>query len=173
MKRISLLRCFLRRLTCLIAATLVFNGSSQAQLTNATLVGTVQDSAGAVILNATVTVRNVATNEVRTDKSSSQGIYRVPNLLPGTYEVRVEQPGFKVSLTPGVVLHVGETSRVDVTLQVGQVSEKIEVSGGIADVNTEESRITHVVEGEQLEELPLTQRNIYQLPVLEIGRAHV
>jgi len=169
MKRVFLRRGVLVCLASLIAAALILSGSSEAQLTNATLVGTVQGSAGAVVIDAAVATRNEATNEIRTDKTSANGIYRLPNLVPGTYEIRVEKPGFKVSLTPGVVLHVGETSRVNITLQVGQVSEKVEVSGSAPDINTEESRITHVVEGKQLEELPLTQRNIYQLPVLEPG----
>src|SRR5581483_8756887 len=167
-------RVFLRHgglvcLASLIAATVLFGGSAHAQLTNATLVGTVQDTAGAVVTDAGVSIRNTATNEIRSDRTSGDGIYRLPNLVPGTYEIRVEKAGFKLYISPGVILHVGETSRVNVTLQVGQVSEQVEVSGVASGINTEESRITHVVEGKQLEELPLTQRNIYQLPVLEPG----
>jgi len=143
--------------------------SAYGQVANATLVGTVVDPTGAVIPEATVTVRNVATNETRTTMTTSDGLYRIPNLLPGTYTVRVEKSGFKTSVTSDVILHVGETTRVDVTLQIGALEEEVEIVGGAPLMNTEEGRITHIVESRQVEELPLIKRNIYQLPVLEPG----
>lgn len=142
---------------------------ASGQLTNATVVGTVQDPAGAVVPEAAVTVRNVATNETRSVTTTADGLYRVPNLPPGTYEIKVEKSGFKTSVTTNVVLHVGETTRVDVTLEVGALEEQVEVMGGAPLVNTEEGRITHIVEPRQVSELPLIKRDIYQLPVLEPG----
>ncbi len=153
----------------LVAAVFLVAGTCHSQLTNATLVGTVQDQAGSVIAGATVTVRNLGTNQARTDITSANGLYRIADLPPASYEVKVEKQGFKTTVSSNVVLHVGETSRVDLTMQVGMVEQKVEVNAQAVLVNTEESRVTHVVESKQLEELPLVRRNIYQLPVLEPG----
>lgn len=158
-------------LALLVTAILALAGVGHGQLTNATLVGTVQDSGGAVVLGATVTVRNLGTNQTRTDTTTVEGLFRIPDLPPGIYEVRVEKAGFKTAVTPSVTLHVGETSRIQVTLQVGTVKETVEVADLPALVNTEEAGTTNVVEQKQVEELPLVRRNIYQLPVLEPGTA--
>src|SRR5205814_3234577 len=145
---------------------LFMTGIAYSQLTNATLVGGVQDPGGAVLTGAAVSVRNLATNQVRSDITSAEGLFRIADLPPGTYEVKAEKAGFKTTLSPAVVLHIGETSRVNMVMQVGTVEQRVEVNAGAVAVNTEESRVTHIVEGKQLEELPLIKRNIYQLPVL-------
>jgi carboxypeptidase family protein/TonB-dependent receptor-like protein len=155
----------------LLASILITAGTSYGQLMNATLVGSVQDSSGATLPGAPVTVRNLGTNQTRTDTTDADGFFRIPDLPPGTYEVRIEKTGFKTSLTSKVTLHVGETSRIQVTLQVGTLQETVEVSNRPLLVNTEEAGVTNIVEQEQVEELPLVRRNIFQLPVLEPGTA--
>ncbi len=155
----------------LLAAFLTVTANSFGQLTNATLVGSVQDASGGTLAGATVTVRNLGTNQTRTDTTNTDGLFRIPDLPAGTYEIRVEKTGFKTSLTSQVTLHVGETSRIQVTLQVGTVQETVVVSDRPLLVNTEEAGITNIVEQEQVEELPLVRRNIFQLPVLEPGTA--
>ncbi len=155
----------------LLVSILAAAGTSYGQLMNATLVGSVQDSSGGTLPGATVTVRNLDTNQTRTDTTNTDGLFRIPDLPPGTYEVRVERTGFKTSLTSQVTLHVGETSRIQVTLQVGTLQETVEVSNRPLLVNTEEAGVTNIVEQEQVEELPLVRRNIFQLPVLEPGTA--
>jgi carboxypeptidase family protein len=162
---------FLALLGFLLASILTAAGTSYGQLMNATLVGSVQDSSGGTLPGATVTVRNLGTNQARTDKTDADGFFRIPDLPPGSYEVRIEKVGFKTSLTSQVTLHVGETSRIQVTLQVGTLQETVEVSNRPLLVNTEEAGVTNVVEQEQVEELPLVRRNIFQLPVLEPGTA--
>jgi hypothetical protein len=160
-----------RTLASLVLTLLIVNSLGYAQLTNATLVGTIQDEGGALVAGATVTVRNVATNQARSDVTTGDGLYRIPELPPGNYEVRVEKAGFRTTISTGVILHVGETSRVDATLRVGAVKETVEVADRPVLVNTEESGTTNIVESKQVEELPLVRRNIYQLPVLEPGTA--
>jgi Carboxypeptidase regulatory-like domain/TonB dependent receptor-like, beta-barrel len=153
----------------LFAATLILSAVGYGQLTNATLVGSVQDPGGAVLVGANVAVRNVGTNQIRTDVTNAEGLYRITDLPPGTYEVKAEKQGFKTTLASGIVLHVGQTSRVDMTMQVGTFEQKVEVSAATVLVNTEEAGITNIVEQKQVEELPLVRRNIYQLPVMEPG----
>jgi len=155
----------------LLAAILAVTQISYGQLINATLVGSVQDATGGALAGATVTVRNPGTNQTRTDATDTDGLFRIPDLPPGTYEVKIEKTGFKTSLSSELTLHVGETSRIQVTLQVGTVQETVEVSNRPLLVNTEEAGITNIVEQEQVEELPLVRRNIFQLPVLEPGTA--
>ncbi len=157
----------------IVIAVLVFTGAGYAQLTSATLVGGVRDQGGAIIVGATVTVRNLATNETRSDVTTADGLYRISDLTAAIYEVRAEKEGFKTTVTSNVTLHVGETSRVDLTLSVGMVKETVEVEDRPVLVNTEEAGTTNVVEEKQVEELPLVRRNIYQLPVLEPGTAPV
>jgi len=164
-------RCFGSVLAVMFLALLVGALPSAAQLTTGTLVGTVQDPSGGAVAGATVTARNLGTNATRADVTGNEGLFRITDLQPGTYEVKAEKTGFKTTVTSNVALHVGETSRVDLLLQVGLVEQKVEVDASAVTVNTEESRITHVVEQKQLEELPLIKRNIYQLPVLEPGTA--
>lgn len=153
----------------LLTIILIFTGMGYGQLTNATIVGSVQDTGGSLIVGAKVTVRNAGTNQIRTDITSPDGLYRIADLPPGAYEVKAEKQGFKTTVTSNIVLHVGETSRVDLVAQIGMIEQQVEVNASSVLVNTEESRVTHVVEEKQLEELPLVRRNIYQLPVLEPG----
>ncbi len=156
-------------ITGLVVAVLVLTGVGYAQLTSATLVGTVRDQGDSLVVGAKVAVRNLATNQTRIDVTTADGLYRIVDLAAGSYEVRVEKAGFKTTVSSNVTLHVGETSRVDATLQIGMVEQRVEVTSGAVLVNTEEARVTHIVEQKQLEELPLVRRNIYQLPVLEPG----
>jgi carboxypeptidase family protein len=155
----------------LVVTVLVLATASYAQLTSATLVGTVTDQGGSIVVGAKVTLRNLATNQTRSDVTSADGLYRISNVAAATYEVRFEKAGFKTAVTSNVTLHVGETSRVDATLTVGMVKETIEVADRPVLVNTEEAGTTNIVEEKQVEELPLVRRNIYQLPVLEPGTA--
>ncbi|MGA7849628.1 MAG: TonB-dependent receptor [Terriglobales bacterium] len=169
MKRVSSdCRC---RIVALVVVVLCLTAVSYAQLTSATLVGSVRDQGGAIIVGATVTVRNLATNETRSDVTTAAGLYRISDLPAASYEVRAEKPGFKTTLTSDVTLHVGETTHVDLTLSVGMVKETVEVQDVPVLVNTEDSGTTNIVEEKQVEELPLVRRNIYQLPVLEPGTA--
>jgi carboxypeptidase family protein len=158
-----------RTFVAILASVCLIALPSYAQMNSATLVGTVVDQGGALIVGANVVVRNTATNLSRSDTTTADGLFRIPDLPAGNYEVRVERAGFKTTVHSAVVLHVGETSRVDVTMQVGVIEQQVQVSSGSVLVNTEEARVTHIVEEKQLEELPLVRRNIYQLPVLEPG----
>src|SRR5688500_11886996 len=102
-------------------------GHVQAQ-TLGTVTGEVKDSTGAIIAGAAVTVRNTATNALREVTTNEDGLYTIPALNPGIYDVKAEKSGFKVASRSGIELQVQQTARVDFTLEVGQVTETVEVT---------------------------------------------
>jgi hypothetical protein len=94
------------------------------------ITGTVTDPTGAVITGATVTVTNTGTNAARNVQTNSAGSYTLPFLVPGVYNVQAEQPGFKVLSRANVQLQVGAVARIDFTMEIGGVTEAVEVRGG-------------------------------------------
>ena len=108
--------------------------------------GTMTDASGAVIVDASVTVTNVATQQVRVALSNEAGIYSAPAILPGIYNVRVEKPGFKISTRTAVEVQVGDVIRADFALQLGEISQAVEVSGAAEQLNTQSSAMGSVVD---------------------------
>ncbi len=134
-----------------------------AQITTATIVGTVTDSSGAALPGATVTARNVDTGSPRTVTSDSVGAYRLDFLPIGNYLVTVGLSGFKTSSRSGVVLRVNDTVRVDASLSIGGLSETVTVEAAPPEVNTATSDISRTLEAKAIESLPLVNRNVYSL----------
>src|SRR5688500_16882632 len=126
----------LHRLSCAAAFILASVCPLRTQ-TLGTFTGEVADATGAAVAGATVTVRNVATNGTRVVTTNDAGLYTIPALVPGIYDVKAEKPGFKVAARTAVELQVQQTARVDFALEVGQVSESIEVSGAAPLLTTE------------------------------------
>src|ERR1700739_3962923 len=100
----------------------------RAQVVGATLTGTVKDSSGAFIPNAQVAITDVATGVTRTVSPGGAGLYSAPNLLPGTYEVRVTAMGFSTQAQKGITLTVGAQQVLDFTMRIGQVTQTVEVT---------------------------------------------
>ena len=143
--------------------------SAFAQAASANLTGTVKDSSGGVLPGVTITARNVGTNDTRTTVSESDGLYRLNSLPRGTYDVRAELAGFKTLAKSGILLTVGEIVRLDFTLEVGAVAETVQVQGRSSLVNTEEGRLSYLVDEKRVAELPLNGRNAFQLMELQPG----
>lgn len=142
-----------------------------AQTDRGTITGNVLDNTGAVVAGATVTVTNIATNSTSTATTTSQGVYSIPALAAGTYKVRVEKQGFKAAEIGQVNVLVGNTAPADFSLEVGQVSETVEIAAaGAAQVQTENAKISSQVSNKQIEELPLvvsgTMRSPFDLSLL-------
>ena len=116
-----------RILTVVSLFTLALSSVAFAQVDRATITGTVTDSGGAVIAGATVTITNLATNVSLRQPTTDTGSYLLVNLIPGKYQVDVEQTGFK-KVSQVVTLEVGQRARVDAALEVGAVSETVTVS---------------------------------------------
>jgi hypothetical protein len=139
------------------------------QFTEGNLAGTVEDPSGAAVMGAKVTVTSLDTGAVNTTATDNIGYFRVQHLRPGKYDVRIEAPNFKAAVLRGVAVTVNATASADVKLQVGSVSESVEVSGATALVQTEEARLSDTISGRQVTELPLNGREIYQLMSLQPG----
>ena len=103
----------------------------------ATVVGTVTDKSGAVVPGAKVTVRNLGTQFISSGQTNAAGAYYVPSLNSGTYEVAVEATGFKKFVQTGLVLRINESPRIDVQLEVGNVTESVKVDATAPLLETE------------------------------------
>jgi hypothetical protein len=125
--------------------------------------GEVRDSSGATIAAAQVTIVNVDTNATRTAVSNDAGVYSFPALPPGTYNLKAEKTGFKTVTRPGILIQVQQSTRIDIDMPVGQVTESVEVSATAALLTTENATVGTVVENKRIVELPLNGRNYLQL----------
>ncbi|MBL8230532.1 MAG: TonB-dependent receptor [Bryobacterales bacterium] len=133
---------------------------------NAEITGRVADPAGAVVANAEVVVTNSGTGNLFPTVTNGQGYYTVRGLIPGTYQVRVSAVGFKPVLRSGVVLQVEQVARLDFALELGQVTEQIEVTGTPPLVESETSNLGQVINNKSILEMPLNGRNAWDLSKL-------
>ena len=147
----------------------LLSGLALAQDT-ATLTGTVRDNTGAVIAEASVSIRNTATGTDREVKTNSAGEYVAAALPPGQYDITVAVPGFRKYQAEGVVLRVAQNARIDIAMKVGDIHEEVTVRGeGLAQVNTESSELGGTITGKELVQLQLNGRNFTQLITLVPG----
>jgi hypothetical protein len=140
-----------------------------AQVSGATMTGTVSDVSGAVVPNAQLSIQNVATGEVRAVTTDAVGLYTAPNLLPGKYQVTVTAPGFSTEVRPSITLTVGAQQVLNITMKVGQVSEKVQVTGEAPAVQLATSVISGFVSQTAVVDLPLNGRDWTSLATLQPG----
>ena len=140
-----------------------------AQATTARLVGTVTETTGAVIPGASVVATNLDTGTRRDAITNDEGDFVIPNVPIGRYEVAAELAGFKRVVRSPVPLDVDQTARVDFELEVGNLTETVEVKASIPLVNSETSSIGQVIGETQVRNLPLNGRNFIQLGLLVPG----
>ena len=136
---------------------------------NATILGTITDSSGAVVPNAKIDVTNVDTNATSHAQSTSSGDFTAPFLTPGTYKLTVQAPGFQKAVTEALTLVVGQQLRVNVSLRPGAVSEVVEVQAAAVNVDTDTAAVSQLVSEKQVTELPLNGRKFYDLLFLDSG----
>ena len=141
----------------------------QAQVTTTVIYGAVHDSSGATIPGAQVTATNTGTNLASSAQTNRQGLYVIQLLPVGVYEVQVVAPGFKRFFQSGLVLDINRSARLDVTLDVGGVTESIAVTGDAPSVNTENASIGRTVDNAEITNLPIVNRNVYTLLTLTPG----
>lgn len=144
--------------------------SSFAQITTATIVGTVTDPGGAQVPAVSINVRNINTGLRRTVTTGSDGSYRIEFLPVGTYTIEVTATsGFKKAIREGVILQVNDTARVDFALEVGSVDEQVTITSAPPEINTSSAELGRTVQSQEIENLPLVERNVYALLDLTPG----
>ena len=148
---------------------LAFLSSVWSQTTSTTILGTVEDGSGSVIVGAKIILLNIRTGIKAETTSTSSGDYTFPLINIGEYTVSAEMSGFKSAARTGVLVQINEKVRVDFKLEVGQVSERIQVTAEIAQLKTDEASLGNVVEQRRLVELPVNGRNVGNLAVLQPG----
>jgi len=142
---------------------------ASAQVASAELSGHVVDASGAAVANAKVTATSSETNRAFETVSSSTGDYVIQLLPPGTYTVTVEAANFRKVVQRGLTLQINQQAGLDFTLQVGQVSEQIEVTAQAPLLETESSSLGTVVNEQFVNQLPLNGRNFIQMATLSPG----
>jgi hypothetical protein len=156
----------------LLAGTLFFalsfTGRAQDQ---ATLVGSVSDSTGAIVPGAKVSVSNPDTSFTRESVTNSAGEFTAAKIPIGNYVVTVEAAGFQKLVRTGIVLNVGQTLRVDLQMTLGQMTQEVTVRGSAVKVETENATVSDVVSGTQIQDLTLVGRNYQMLTILTPGAA--
>jgi Carboxypeptidase regulatory-like domain len=145
------------------------NSSANAQIAGGSISGTVKDSSGGVVPQASVTGRNAATGVQQATQTNSDGFYAFPTLGVGTYEIEVTAPGFKPYKRTGLVIDVGALLQVDVPLEVGEQSQQVTVSDTGLHVETESSQMGEVFASAKIEEVPLNGRAFTDLLNLQPG----
>src|SRR5258708_2156811 len=150
-------------LLVLAAASLFAQGRSS-------ILGTITDESGAAVARASVTVLNTGSQQKWTVTSGENGLFEVPALEIGGYEVSVEVPGFRKTTVRGIALQVDQRERVDVKLQVGEVTQQIAVEAQALAVNTDDATLSTVIDASKIRELPLPgNRNLFRLALLAPG----
>jgi hypothetical protein len=166
---------FIRGLS-IFAALLLSTFSSLTvypQVSAGTISGVVADPSGAVIPNAKISIKNISTGFTRAFSTDAVGFYTAPNLLPGVYEVTSSAPGFTTQVRTGIMLSVGAQQALNLTLQVGMLTEKVQVAGGVPTVQLASSALGAVVNSTTVRELPLNGRSWTDLATLEPGVAAI
>src|SRR3954454_17769465 len=148
----------------LLSLICVLTASVYAQTAGtATLLGNVTDSTGAAVAGAKISVVNPETSASLATLTTSEGAYQVPYLAPGTYTVSIESSGFKRYIREGLVVRTGEVPRLDVQLEVGAVTESVQVTGAAPLLDTETATSGQVLEGDLLLKIPLSQKRAIRI----------
>lgn len=140
-----------------------------AQTIDTGVLGIVSDPTGAVIPGASVTVTNIATGVKRPVTSAADGKYEVRYLVPGRYSVEVTAAGFRPARVSDLTIQINQQARVDISMQVGEVAEAVEVNAASPLLQTENATLGEVVGGERIVNLPLNGRTFTQLAALTPG----
>ena len=140
-----------------------------AMAQNASIVGTVTDPSGAAVPSVKITVTSTETGLTHTVVSNDSGQYAIPELKIGHYDAKAEAAGFKVAEQKGLVLQVGDRDRVDFQMQLGGAQETVTVEANAVRVQTDSGEQSNVITGQQISQLAVSGRSIYQLAALTPG----
>jgi Carboxypeptidase regulatory-like domain/TonB dependent receptor len=144
-----------------------------AQTGTAALYGKVADQQGGALPGVTVSVTSNATGVVRSTTTDSEGNYQLLALPPGGYSLKIELTGFRTAVHPKVELPVDHRTRLDVPMELGSVTETVEVTSLTSVINTTDASLGNVISGNQVRELPLEARNVVGLLSLQAGAVYL
>ena len=144
-----------KRISLLCVLAVLAGRPAFAQFDSGSLLGVVRDHSGATVSGATITVTNTDTGVSQSRTTDDRGGFEFATVRIGTYLVTAEKPGFSIAMAEGVQLAVGARQRVDLTLQVGQVTERVDVSAATTRLETDTSQRGQVITGDQTRALPL------------------
>ena len=139
---------------------------AQAQIETGTIIGVVQDSSGAVIPNATVVLTQTATGQERQTQTDARGAFNAQFMPLGTYSVRVTATGFKVKVVSGITLQVDQTANLTIALEIGSISQSVQVTSAAPLVDTTTSSLGQVIDNHEILSMPLNGRNAFALGLL-------
>jgi hypothetical protein len=152
-----------RLVTCLSVAGVILGATpARAQVLYGSIVGNVRDPQGAVIPGATVTIVNKATNLTRETTTDAEGAYNLVNVLPGPYDVKVSLTGFREALRTNVPVSIGQISRVDLTLEVGALTETVTVQSAAELLQTDKADVSTELKADSITQMPLNRFRNYQ-----------
>jgi hypothetical protein len=160
-----------KRITILCLCTLVFSVQTLRADVTGSIQGVVRDSSGAVVGGAKIVATNVQTNSKQETVSDSDGAFRILALPAGTYTLTATAPGFRTFTETGVEVKVNDQLHYDVTLNVGSVSEKVEIVANAVQVQTESTQLGDVIDSKKMLALPLNGRSFVDLLGLQAGVA--
>jgi len=165
------MKCVTRSVAILATVffTLLSGVVAHAQVTGATVSGTITDPSGGVVANATVSATNTATAITRDVVSDSAGLYTIPNLVPGVYDIKVTATGFSTSVDSALTLSVGQQLQLNFALKVGNTTTTVQVTEAAPQIDLTSSALTGQVESETVRELPLNGRDWTSLAQLQPG----
>src|SRR5262245_61067860 len=152
-----------------VATLLSLVAVATAQVNKSNLTGIVHDSTGAVIPGIPVRIINQNTSVERTERTNEIGLYRFVLVDLGTYRIEIDSPGFKKFARPSVILNAGATTTVDVTLEVGDLSDVVTVQDEAPVLRTETGALGTTISERTIAELPLQGRNPYVFLSLSTG----
>src|SRR6266852_7732777 len=156
----------------LLSCLLLLTASVSAQTFRGTILGTVTDASGAVVLGAQVTVRNANTGLERVTLTSADSSYSVPELPVGSYDVTIKQTGFQATVVKGVTVDVASARRVDAALKTGEVVQQVEVAGDeLPQVETTTNDLGGTLTARTIENIPVNGRDYTKLIFLTPGVA--
>src|SRR5436309_5011642 len=167
----SLIRFLKHRwvLATILGLALLAPAGASAQAVYGSVSGIVTDSTGAVVPGATVTITSVERKTSDTVVTNESGLYVKERLVPGTYEVKAELPGFKTALFPDIQVNVDTQTKLNIKLDLGQVSENVTVAGFSPVLKTDRADVASTFDTKQINDLPVLDRNFTKLILFTTG----
>ncbi|MFZ0750029.1 MAG: TonB-dependent receptor, partial [Pyrinomonadaceae bacterium] len=159
-------RRFVFGFAAVVFTVLFFASAASAQVTTGNITGRVLDQNGAAVANATVTARHTGTGQTRSAQSNDEGVYTIAELQPGSYDITVEAANFSKAMVKGRELNVGATQTLNFDMKPGQITEVVDVTSDLLQIETTKSDLGGVVTPTQVENLPLLNRTFAALSVI-------